>query len=643
MHTKFRPVSFAQVAFEDAFWAPRQEINRTVTLPIEYGHLKETGRIDALRLDWKPGMPNPPHIFWESDVAKWIEAAAYVLAGEGTADPELERRVDEVVELLRGAQQSDGYLNVHFTLVEPDKRWTNLRDWHELYCAGHLIEAAVALFEATGKRTLLDVMRRYADYIADVFGPHPDAKPGYPGHEEIELALVRLARATGERRYIELSRTFIDRRGTRPNYFETEAAARGEGPGAVRQRLHYWQAHRPVREQVTAEGHAVRAMYLYSAMADLAGENEDAELLEACVRLFANVTERRMYVTGGVGSSAEGERFTCDYDLPNDTAYAETCAAIGLVFWAARLLQLDCDARYADVLEQALYNGTISGVSLDGRRFFYVNPLAVHRTPEQLAGKTGTDERFAGVRREWFGCACCPPNIARMIAAVGRYFYSTAPGELAIHLFGRNRATMEVDGQTVTVTQETRYPWDGAVRVRIDPDSPARFGVRFRVPNWCPEASFRINGRTVDPQIVRGYARFEREWRQGDALECVLAMPVQRVYAHPSVRFNCGRVAFRRGPIVYCFEGADNGNGLDEISVPRNAEFQPRWKADLLGGVVVLQGRGRRLRRDGTTEKLYAVETPGEEWTGLQAVPYCVWENRELGDMLVWVRETPVL
>ncbi|NOY81298.1 MAG: glycoside hydrolase family 127 protein [Kiritimatiellaeota bacterium] len=639
MQTGFRPVSHKHVVLEDAFWAPRQEINRTVTLSIEYEHLKETGRIDALRLDWKPGTPNAPHIFWESDVAKWIEAAAYVLARH--PDPELERRVDEVVELLRRAQQTDGYVNVHFTLVEPGKRWSNLRDWHELYCAGHLIEAAVALYEATGKRTLLDVMRRYADCIAEVFGPQPGAKQGYPGHEEIELALVRLTHATGDRRYIELSRVFVDRRGTSPNYFEAEAAARGEDPAAVRERLHYWQAHCPVREQTTAEGHAVRAMYLYCAMADLVAETGD-RLREACERLFVNVTDRRMYVTGGVGSNAEGERFTRDYDLPNDTAYAETCAAIGLVFWMARMLQLDCDTRYADILERALYNGTISGVSLDGKRFFYVNPLAVHRTPEQLAGKTDANERFAGVRREWFGCACCPPNIARMVAAVGRYFYSAAPGELAVHLFGESRATVEIDGRPVAVTQQTRYPWDGTVRFGLDPGpSTRRFGFRIRVPGWCPGATFRINGRTHTPEMLRGYARLEREWRAGDVIECSFPMPVRRLYAHPRVRFDCGRAAFQRGPIVYCFEGTDNGNGLEEVSVPRDASLKPQWEPNLLGGVVVLRGRGKRLRQASGTRRLYSMEPPDEEWVDLQAVPYCVWENRELGDMQVWIRETP--
>ena len=637
MTAKFQPVPHRQVALEDCFWAPRQETNRAVTLPIEYRHLKETGRIDALRLDWKTGEPNPPHIFWESDVAKWIEAAAYSLAVH--PDPDLEQHVDEVVDLFEAAQQPDGYLNAHFTVVEPDKRWTNLRDWHELYCAGHLMEAAVALFEATGKRTLLEVMCRYADYIAQVFGPEEDRKKGYPGHEEIELALVRLAHAVGDRRYLELSRFFVDQRGTMPNYFEMEAKARGEDPAATRARLHYWQAHCPVRQQTTAEGHAVRAMYLYSGMTDLAGEFDDSALLAACKTLFGNVTGRRMYVTGGIGSTAAGEAFTHDYDLPNEAAYAETCAAIGLVFWCARMLQAECNARYADVMERALYNGVLSGVSLDGRRFFYVNPLAVHRTAEQLQETANDSERFYGVRREWFGCACCPPNIARVIAAVGRYFYSVGNGEIAVHLYADGRAQIELRGQRISLCQETRYPWDGTVCLTITPETATRFGLRLRVPQWCPSAVFRINGEAVTPEIVLGYARFEREWRPGDVIECTLSMPVQRIYAHPRVRDDRGRVAFQRGPIVYCFEGVDNRNMLDAVAIPRDAVFEPHWAPDLLGGVVVLRGEGARFQTTMGDSPAYTSAPPAAQPVVLRAVPYCTWENRERGDMLVWMRE----
>ena len=405
---KLRSPALAKVAIRDAFWAPRIEVNRTETVPIEFEQCRKTGRIDAWKLDWREGMQPEPHPFWDSDVAKWIEAAACSLATH--PDARLERRVDRVIDLIAKAQRPDGYLNTYFSVVAPEKRWANLGMWHELYCAGHLIEAAVAYWEATGKSRFLDVVRRYADAIDAEFGP--GKRRGCPGHQEIELALVKLYRATGERRYLELALFFLNQRGQQPSVFREELErldpedARlnrhffGEGEAF---HTEYCQDHLPVREQGQALGHAVRAMYLYCAMADVAGETGDQELRRACLRLWNSVCDRRMYVTGGIGSSLRNEGFTHDYDLPNLSAYAETCAAVGLVFWSHRMLELECDGRFADVMERALYNGAISGVSLDGRRFFYVNPLASHGDV---------------ARREWFDCACCPPNIARLLASL---------------------------------------------------------------------------------------------------------------------------------------------------------------------------------------------------------------------------------
>jgi DUF1680 family protein len=358
--TKFSLLPLNNVTIDGGFWGPRLEINRQRTLPIEYKQCKDTGRIDAFRLDWKPGAGPAPHIFWDSDVAKWIEAASYALNSH--PDAALEGVVDETIALIASAQQADGYLNTHFTVVEPGKRWTNLRDRHELYCAGHLIEAGVAHFQATGKRALLDVVCRYADHIAAVFGPGPAQKRGYPGHEEIELALVKLYRATGERRYLDLSLYFINERGSQPHYYDLEALERGEEPGKFRFKTYaYMQAHLPVREQRQVVGHAVRAMYLYAAMADLAAETGDESLLQACEVLWEDLCLRKMYLTGGIGPSTDNEGFTGAYDLPNETAYAETCASIGLVFWAQRMLQSGCESRYADVMEGALYNGVLIG------------------------------------------------------------------------------------------------------------------------------------------------------------------------------------------------------------------------------------------------------------------------------------------
>jgi len=618
---RYRPVPFTRVEVNDGFWAPRMRANREATIAAEYQQLESTGRIDAFRLGWKPGMPNEPHIFWDSDVAKWIEAASYSLATH--PDAALEKRLDEVIDLIVSSQQGDGYINSHFTVVEPEKRWADLRDNHALYCAGHLIEAAVAHFEATGKRRLLDAMCRYADYIATVFRTGPRQRRGYCGHEEIELALVKLHHATGESRYLALSKYFVDERGAEPNYFVAEALQRGDKRPPHFQ-LSYYQAHKPVREQTEVTGHAVRAMYLYSAMADLAAETGDRTLLTACERLWEHATGKLLYVTGGLGSSQDNEGFTADYDLPNETAYCETCASVGLVFWAHRMLQVDCDSRYADVMERALYNGVLSGVSLDGRRFFYDNPLA----------STGRQHR-----QDWFGCACCPPNIARLLASLAGYAYSEGEHDAAIHLYVAGKALLNVAGQTVTLAQATDYPWDGAVRVPVGVERPLRFTLRLRKPGWCRKARLSVNGKGVRTPIRNGYFVVDRTWRPGDTIRLNMDMPVTRVYANPHVRMDCGRVALQRGPVVYCIEGADNGSSLNALSLPKHAKLTFAFEKGLLGGVVTIRGHVRRLTDAGWEGALYRDKPPKARPAAFKAIPYARWDNREPGEMLVWIRE----
>jgi DUF1680 family protein len=633
------PVPLQNVHLEGGFWGPRQEINRTVTLPIEYQQCKETGRIDVVKLSWKPGDPNPPHPFWDSDLAKWIEAVGYSLSLH--PDPALEELVDAVIDDMAAAQQPDGYLNSYFTLVEPQNRWANLRDMHELYCAGHLIEGAIAYYLATGKRKLLDVMCRYADYIATVFGPGDGQKRGYPGHEELELALVKLYRVTGEERYLDLARFFIDERGTQPHYFDIEARERGDDPTAWNHgRYEYNQSHLPVREQTTAEGHAVRAMYLYSGMADVAAETGDETLLAACERLWDNVTTRRMYITGGIGSASHGERFTYDYDLPNDTAYAETCAAIGLVFWAHRMVQLTGEARYADALERALYNGVLSGISLDGKRFFYANPLEVDPQAYTYRADIFGRSALTAERQEWFGCACCPPNIARLLASLGDYVYSSGSGALYLHLYAAGKADLEIDGRPVTVRQETNYPWDGEIRIVVAPEAEQSFALCLRIPAWARSAEVRVNGQTVDiaPRMDRGYARIERVWHNGDVVELSLPMPVERIEAHPAVRVNAGRVALQRGPLVYCLEEVDNGANLPDIVLPKDASLNTEYDENLLGGIVVIKAEGLRRPTDNWTNALYRPVESDAVPVSLTAVPYYAWGNCGPGEMLVWIR-----
>lgn len=625
------PVPFTRVTIADSFWAPRQQVNRERTIPHIYRQCLETGRIDAFRPDWSPGLApfrrpggGASHVmFWDSDVAKWIEAASYSLATH--PDPELDALVDQVIALIGQAQQPDGYLNTWFTRVDPQSRWKNLRDWHELYCAGHLIEAAVAHFQATGKRTLLDVICRYADYIGSVFGSAPGQLRGYCGHPEIELALVRLARATGEQRYLELSRYFIDERGRQPHYFDSEARARGEDPAAFWARSYeYNQSHRPVREQREVVGHAVRAMYLYSAMADLAGIYGDADLFAACTRLWHHLTTRRIYVTGGIGTSRQNEGFTQDYDLPNESAYAETCAAIGLVFWAHRMLQIDLDRRYADLLELALYNAVLSGVSLAGDSFFYDNPLASNGTHH---------------RQPWFSCPCCPPNLARLLASLGQYVYAQSESEAVVHLYIQGTGQFEFNGQRVGVRQETRYPWDGAVSLRLELDQPATFGLRLRLPGWCSAPCVAINGAPLElaAALDRGYARIERQWQDGDQVTLDLPMPIERVYAHPAVAADVVQATLRRGPIVFCLEQLDHSVPLHRIVLPEVADLRAQFEPDLLGGVVVITGNAVALDDSDWRDELYRTHAPATRPVRVMAIPYYAWDNRQAGAMRVWI------
>jgi hypothetical protein len=621
--TRPTPVSFSKVTVDDRFWQPRIKANREQTIPCNYRQCKETGRIDALRLDWRPGQPNAPHIFWESDVAKFVEAACYSLKTHPDAD--LEAKIDAVISVFVSAQQADGYLNAYFTVVEPEKRFTNLRDCHELYCAGHIFEAGVAHFYATGKRALLDVCRKYADYIATVFGTGTGQKRGYCGHPEIELALVKLYRATGEKRYLDLARYFVDERGREPHYFDAECVARGDDPKKFWAKTYeIGQAHIPLREQSTVTGHAVRATYIYSAMADLAAECGDESLHAACEKLWQHANNCLMYVTGGLGSSRHNEGFTFDYDLPNETAYCETCAAIGYVFWNQRMLHLTGEGRFADTIERALYNAVLSGVSLDGTKFFYENPLA----------SVGKHHRQA-----WFGCACCPPNIARLLASLGEYIYSEGENFAAINLYVQSSATLDVGVTSVDLRQQTDYPWDGTVRISVTPDSTANFELRLRIPGWCSKFTLAINGSALTTQTSNGYVAIQRNWAPGDRIELRLEMPVARVYSNPRVRMNCGRVALQRGPMVYCLEGVDNGTDLNALELSRNAEFEHRFDAELLGGMVTLTGRAQKLSWP-AKEALYQ-QTPGaKSEVTLKAIPYFAWDNRAGGEMLVWIRES---
>ena len=631
----FRPPALPDVDVQ-GFWGDRIDAVAHRTAMILYDRCVAAGMLEQIN----PDIPVPPlrlpfhtradgtpdtvnvQMFWDSDVAKVIETAAYALYR--TPNPDLEAKTDEIIAMFCKLQQPDGYLNSWFIRMRPGERWTNLRDCHELYCAGHLMEAAVAYFQATGKRALLDAMCRYADHIGSVFGPGPDQKPGYCGHEEIELALVRLGRVTGEQRYLDLARFFIDARGQKPHYFDIEAAARNEDPKRFRHDTYeYNQSHLPVREQTKVTGHAVRAMYLYSGMADVATEFGDDSLTDALKILWEDLTEKQMYVTGGIGPAASNEGFTDYYDLPNESAYAETCAAVGLAMWASRMLGRGPDGRFADILEQALYNGALSGLSLDGSTFFYDNPL---------------ESRGGHHRWTWHRCPCCPPNIARTVASIGTYMYGVAADEIAVHLYNESTARLTVSGGIVTVEQKTSYPWDGHIDITLGLEKPLAFRLALRVPGWCDGASLAINGVAVECEIERGYLRIEREWQPGDAVTLDLPMQPYALHANPAVRADLGRAALARGPLIYCVEETDNAAGLHELVVDDTIATASTSVLSALNGGVAIDVPAHREDWQGHGNRLYDRQAPGRRPVTARFVPYHLWDNREPGEMLVWVR-----
>ena len=631
---EYSPVNFADVSIEGDFWRERLDTVLRRSIPSQYQQLEAAGILESLRLPQPPPplrIPRNAHnfttqIFWDSDVGKWIEAASYAL--HFRRDEAIEAHVDEIVEWLAAAQAPDGYLNCWYLGHEPEKRWTNLRDNHELYNAGHLLEGAVAYFQATGKRRFLDVMLKYVDHIRAVFGPNPEQKHGYCGHEEIELALYKLFVVTGDRKHLDLAAYFINERGKQPHYFDLEAIARGDDPKEYWAKTYeYSQSHRPVRNQDRVVGHAVRAMYLYTAMADLAAELNDDSLKRTLETLWQDVTVRQMYLTAGLGPSKLNEGFTEYYDLPNDTAYAETCASVALIFWAQRMLNLDLDGKYADVLELALYNGALSGLSRDGEHYFYENPLE-------------SDGRHR--RWEWHSCPCCTMNVSRLVASVGGYFYSTGADALAVHLYGGSSATVSLGARKVTVKQTANYPWAGAIRIAIDPETAGEFKLLLRIPGWARSASARINGSGIDVAgaVSKGYLEIRRIWNPGDVVDLDIPMPVERIYAHPSVKADVGRTALKRGPLVYCVEQVDNpSTPVERIRLRRPAKLATRERGDLFDGITTVIAEANAASVGDWNGTLYRAGPPEETAATWTAVPYYLWNNREPGRMLVWIPE----
>lgn len=579
-------------------------------------------------------------VFQDTDVAKWLEAVAYVL--ETNPDPELEKLADETIKLIGRAQCGDGYLNTYFTIRAPKLRWTNLKEGHELYTAGHMIEAAVAYYKATGKTEFLEIVERFADLICQVFGEEDGKCHGYPGHQEIELALIRLYEVTGRKSYLETAKYFIDQRGVGENYFlmeEKKPQYRQIFPDFERYDTSYSQSHLPVREQKTAEGHAVRAVYMYCAMADLAYLYKDEELLKACEVLWQDMTKRRMYLTGSIGSSGILERFTTDYDLPNSGNYSETCASIGLALFGRRMAQITGDASYMDVAERALYNTVLSGIALNGKSFFYVNPLEVW--PDNCMERT-SKEHVKPVRQTWFGVACCPPNIARTLASLGQYIYFTSEDTLYVNLYISGELSVRLKENEVKLTVESDLTNTGHIRIVLDKEGAkgAGYDLALRIPDYVKNYRIGINGQeTEEAPVEKGYL-FIRDMGEKAEISIDFEIPAVFVRANPLVREDAGKIALVKGPLVYCLEETDNGENLSALFVDAGQTLAENYEEELLGGVTTISFTGKRMAdtewEDGA---LYGDRQITLYDVPLKAVPYHAWGNRKTGEMQVWMKE----
>lgn len=640
---KLHPVSLQKIKISDPFWSKHIKLVKDVVIPYQWNamndlipdaepsHCLENFKIAAGR---KSGEFYGA-VFQDTDIAKWLEAVGFTLAYD--KDDQLEETADEVIGLIAGAQQEDGYLDTYFIIREPDRRWKNLCEGHELYTAGHMMEAAVAYYQGTGKDRFLRVVQKLADLLCDTFGCGEGKIHGYPGHQEVEIGLFKLYQVTGERKYADLAKYFIDARGTGENYFLEEMGKphyRQIFPEFADYRPEYSQSDRPVREQTAAEGHAVRAVYMYSAMADLACEYQDGELMESCIRLWNNIVQKQMYITGGIGASGILERFTVDYDLPNDCNYAESCASIGLAMFGSRMANITRDASYMDIVEKSLYNTVLAGIALDGKSFFYVNPLEVW--PENCMDRTSR-EHVKPIRQKWFGVACCPPNIARTLASIGQYVYSVGDGELFINLFISNRTEAEVNGKNVSISMETRFPFDNSVDIAVENVPSEGMTVAVRIPAYAGDYRVSVNGRSVDYRTEKGYAYITITENSGILVS--FEAPARFVRANPNVRADCGKTALMKGPLVYCLEEADNGKNLSALYVSTDQEIKEQ-ETSLFGGATELVLKGKRMGESSWDEsELYGEHPVTLSDVTLKAIPYAYWNNRGMGEMTVWVKE----
>ena len=568
-------------------------------------------------------------VFQDSDVAKWLEAAAYSQVIK--PDQRLAESCEEVIELIGRAQHKNGYLNTYFTVKEPSKEWTNLCEAHELYCAGHMIEAAVAYAECTGKTKLLEIMCKMADHMYEHF--IVEKSPGYPGHPEVELALMRLYNFTQNKKYKELAEHFINIRGIDSDYFIKEGKQRGWTVwGNKGEDKEYAQNQCPVREQQKAVGHAVRAVYLYTGMAEVALASKDESLIEACKTLWNNITECRMYVTGAIGSAYEGEAFTKDYHLPNDTAYGETCAAVGLIFFSRKMLDIEKDGKYADIMERAFYNCVLAGMEQDGKSFFYVNPLEV---VPGISGEAVTHKHALPQRPAWFACACCPPNVARMITSIAKYAWSIEGENVYSNLFIGGELNLS-DSLGGKIKVETNYPLEGTVKYSFKPTKEfMEMTLAIRIPYWSRNTKIIMNGETLDYKAIKGYVYLKSKFKNTDEIVVIFNMEPQRVFAASNVAADSGKVSLMRGPLIYCAEGIDNGGNVLNKLLSREAAINTTSLKDFPGNYC-LEAAGYANKK---SNELYSFVRPENIPCNIRFIPYYLWGNRGLTEMRVWIPE----
>ncbi len=610
---KLDPVPFTQVTINDRFWSRRQETNRTATVDQCLKMLDKAGNFLVMELARdKKREGYKGLLFTDSDLYKVLEGISYTL--QTSPNPALDKRMDEIIALIGSAQMPDGYINTWFQVTRPEDKFKNLRDWHELYCAGHMIEAAVAHFQATKKRSFLDIVLKYANLINSKFGP--GGTVAYCGHPEIELALVKLWKVTGDRKWFELSKRMVENRGA--HYFAQEHKTPDKDYDGT-----YWLDDMPIREHRDIKGHAVRAAYLMSGAADVARETDDPGMIKMLDRMWRSTVERRIFVTGGIGPSGSNEGFTVDYDLPNETAYQETCASIAMALWGQRMALLHADAQYADAVEMSLYNGVLSGISLDGRSFFYTNPLASRGTHH---------------RSEWFQCACCPPNVLRTIASVGGYAYATSSDALYVNLYIGGSVKARVGEKELAFDVKTDYPWNGDVELKAK--TAGTYTLMLRKPRWSDNEALSVRGSQVDLKTINGYFKIERTWQAGDVVKLILPMKPTQIEANPMVKSNLGRTAVQRGPLIYCAEQVDNDFPIQEAVLPAGSLMNAQYRDDVLGGVVTIDAEGIRTSPNDWDRKLYQ-PTSKSTIARVRFVPYGFWDNRKPGRMDVWLPSTP--